>query len=147
MRRSGRWLGWGFRGCARMKCLAAIAAVQGAKLELKLGAFARALERRYSPDQPRVPAGTPEGGQWTADRRVVQELPDSFGQVAQVISGFRKHGINQIINRGLSPKSILDALQNPLAIRVRPNGTTQYIGSEATVVLNLGGEVVTAWPK
>ena len=23
------------------------------------------LERRYSPEQPRVPAGTPEGGQWT----------------------------------------------------------------------------------
>lgn len=51
---------------ARMKCLAAIATVQGATLELKLGAFARALERRYSPDQLRVPAGTPEGGRWTA---------------------------------------------------------------------------------
>jgi len=24
-----------------------------------------ALERRYRPDQPRLPAGTPEGGQWT----------------------------------------------------------------------------------
>ena len=26
---------------------------------------ARALEQYYRPDQPRVPAGTPEGGQWT----------------------------------------------------------------------------------
>ncbi|HVZ52141.1 MAG TPA: hypothetical protein VG986_09255 [Pseudolabrys sp.] len=25
------------------------------------------FERKYSPDQPRVPAGSPEGGQWTSD--------------------------------------------------------------------------------
>jgi hypothetical protein len=24
------------------------------------------LERKYSPDQPRVPAGNPDGGQWTS---------------------------------------------------------------------------------
>jgi hypothetical protein len=26
---------------------------------------ARALDRRYRPDQPRVPAGNPDGGEWT----------------------------------------------------------------------------------
>lgn len=36
-----------------------------ATLELKLDAFVRVLERRYRPDQPRVPAGNPDGGQWT----------------------------------------------------------------------------------
>jgi hypothetical protein len=36
-----------------------------ATLELKLDAFIRALERHYRPDQPRVPAGNPDGGQWT----------------------------------------------------------------------------------
>lgn len=37
------------------------AASAGMRLETALGA----LERRYRPDQPRVPPGTPEGGQWT----------------------------------------------------------------------------------
>ena len=40
-------------------------AIRLATLELKLEAFVRALERRYRPDQPRVPAGRPEGGEWT----------------------------------------------------------------------------------
>ncbi len=46
-------------------------AVQFAALELKLYALVErltqpsALERRYSPDQPRVPAGNSDGGQWT----------------------------------------------------------------------------------
>jgi len=30
-----------------------------------VGAIFPALERKYSPDQPRVPAGNPDGGQWT----------------------------------------------------------------------------------
>ena len=33
-------------------------------LELKLEALVYALERRYRPDQPRAPRGTPIGGQW-----------------------------------------------------------------------------------
>jgi hypothetical protein len=36
-------------------------------LELKLDALVWALERRYRPDQPRAPKGTPEGGQWIRD--------------------------------------------------------------------------------
>jgi len=63
------------------------------------------------------------------------------------ITGFRKHGINQIINRGISPGAILDAINNPIKIKIRPNGTTQYCGSDAVIVLNPGGEVVTAWPQ
>ena len=34
-------------------------------VEMKLDAFIMELERRYAPDQPRVPAGSPDGGQWT----------------------------------------------------------------------------------
>ena len=34
-------------------------------LELTLDALLFALERRYAPDQPRVPAGNSDGGQWT----------------------------------------------------------------------------------
>jgi hypothetical protein len=28
------------------------------------------IERKYSPDQPRVPRGNPDGGRWTSDGRV-----------------------------------------------------------------------------
>jgi hypothetical protein len=41
--------------------------LQVTTLELKLDAFIWALERRYRPDQPRAPKGTPEGGQWIDD--------------------------------------------------------------------------------
>lgn len=35
-----------------------------ATLSLKLDVLVALLERRYRPDQPRAPKGTPEGGQW-----------------------------------------------------------------------------------
>lgn len=38
-----------------------------ATLSLKLDVLIGALERRYRPDQPRMPKGTPEGGQWIDD--------------------------------------------------------------------------------
>lgn len=39
--------------------------------------FAAQLEHRYRPDQPRVPAGNPDGGQWTTDPRIaVPSMPD-----------------------------------------------------------------------
>lgn len=44
----------------------ALLAMNLATLELRLDALVREIERRYRPDQPRVPAGTPEGGRWTA---------------------------------------------------------------------------------
>ena len=47
--------------------LRAIAAVRFATLEIKFDLLLRALERRYRPDQPRAPKGTPEGGQWIDD--------------------------------------------------------------------------------
>lgn len=33
-------------------------------LELKVYSFVFLLERHYNPDQPRVPAGNPDGGEW-----------------------------------------------------------------------------------
>lgn len=117
--------------------------LERATLELKLDSFIFALERWYRPDQPRAPRGSPIGGQWIeavgADR-----LPRAYSHVAQAVSGFRRHGIHQVITRSVSPAAMLDALRSPLTIRLRPNGTTQYIGARATVVLNGAGEVVTA---
>jgi hypothetical protein len=42
---------------------------------------------------------------------------------------------------------MLDAVKNPLKVRPRSNGTIQYIGRDATVVLNPAGKVVTVWPQ
>ena len=62
--------------------------------------------------------------------------------------GFTKHGINQAITRGVAPSDILDAVNNPVLKVIRPNGTIQYRGTGATVVLNpLTGMVITVWSK
>lgn len=34
---------------------------------MRFESLARALQRKFNPEQPRVPAGEPEGGQWTSD--------------------------------------------------------------------------------
>ncbi|MBI4923899.1 MAG: hypothetical protein HY834_19370 [Devosia nanyangense] len=50
-----------------------------ARFTLTIRAFRRALlEQRYRPDQPRVPAGRPEGGEWT----VVGSRPEDRTDVA-----------------------------------------------------------------
>jgi hypothetical protein len=69
--------------------------------DLKFELALRALGRKYSPDQPRVPAGNPDGGQWTdgggeqsRDERVVlsDASPDPVvpgAQYAAARSGYR----------------------------------------------------------
>jgi len=106
----------------------------------------RGLERRYNPQwelQPRVPQGNPDGGQWTQVGS--GQAPSLPIRLAAEISGFTRHGINQAITRGVSPSAILDAVANPIRIRVLDNGTTRYIGRDAVVVLNPAGGVVTVW--
>ncbi len=95
---------------------------------------------KFSPHQPRVPAGNPDGGQWTSGR-------DDYGDIllASDISSFTKHGINQAINRGIRPEAILDAVNNPFKIVQRGDGTVRYIGKDAVVVLNADGALVTVW--
>ena len=74
---------------------------------------------------------------------------DTLGDATNIkvggITGFTRHGINQAINRGVSPGAMLDAMRNPIAIVPQPNGTTRYIGSAAVVVINPAGSVVTVW--
>lgn len=40
-------------------------AFAAANFELKAKQLRRAIEAKFNPDQPRVPAGSPGGGQWT----------------------------------------------------------------------------------
>jgi hypothetical protein len=47
-----------------------------------------ALARKYSPDQPRVPAGNPDGGQWTDGGGIAVDTgqPDSDGLVKGILA-------------------------------------------------------------
>lgn len=43
-------------------------------MEMKFESLARAFQRKFNPGQPRVPAGQPEGGQWTSDAGTTYQL-------------------------------------------------------------------------
>jgi len=99
-----------------------------------------------------VPAGQPGGGQWTSgdgsgdpNSDTLQPSENPAIQLAADITGFTKHGINQAINRGVSPAAILDAVNNPIKILPQLNGTIRYVGRDAVVVLNPAGGIVTLW--
>jgi hypothetical protein len=68
-----------------------------------------------------------------------------------VITGFTRHGLNQTINRGISPGAVVNTLRNPTSVQTFTSGanagTTRYIGSQSTVVVNNQGRVVTTWGR
>jgi len=72
------------------------------------------------------------------------------GQIAGEISGYTWHGLQSVISRpggGVSPRAILDAVRNPSRIVNQViRGTRQFIGKDATVILNEDGKIVTGWP-
>ena len=70
--------------------LRAIAAVRFATLEIKFDLLLRALERRYRPDQPRAPKGTPEGGQWVADANSARREQSGGERVRVALAGVLK---------------------------------------------------------
>lgn len=55
------------------------AVIERELMELKLDLLAR----KYRPDQPRVPAGNPDGGQWTYD-------PDTTGSIGRLVPVARR---------------------------------------------------------
>ena len=68
------------------------------------------------------------------------------------ITGFTKHGINQIISRdghGVANKAILDAINNSKNIVAQGAFKTRFkfVGNNAVVILNKTGKVITAWAK
>lgn len=58
-------------------------ALKALRLDLRLATLIASLERRYRPDQPRAPKGTPEGGQWIDDSFFPTRADDARVQVAQ----------------------------------------------------------------
>jgi hypothetical protein len=79
--------------------------------------------RKYDPDQPRVPAGNPDGGQWTSnadvmDTLVAPEIPSSTIMPAPYLLAANRPNaaycwnqmqIDMLYCSSLSPKSIVAA--------------------------------------
>jgi len=64
------------------------------------------------------------------------------------ITGYTRHGLNQAIGRegtGVKPGVILDAVKNPKQVVQQSGGRIKYVGSNATVVTNAEGKVITTW--
>lgn len=55
------------------------------------------VDRKYNPDQPRVPAGDHDGGRWIDGEAYSPDATGGAGsrnvQVAENITGFTRHGI------------------------------------------------------
>ena len=75
-------------------------------------------------------------------------------KAANAITGYAKHGLNQAIGRngvGVKPSAILDAVRNPVDVVTKIDElgriSTQYRGTQSTVVLNEIGKVVSCWAK
>jgi RHS repeat-associated protein len=70
----------------------------------------------------------------------------SYGREATNRSILRDYGRgSNSVRHGVSVRAINNAVRQPVRIVEQSNGTTQYIGRHATVVLNSSGRVVTMW--
>lgn len=86
---------------------------------------------------------------------VIWFAPVAWAGVRYALTGFTRHGINQVISRnavGVSNQAILNTLRNPLPGSQSFIGgsnayTTRYIGQNATVNLNRSGQVTSAWAR
>ena len=88
----------------------------------------------------RIGGGATAAGGGVTAQQVAQNESQGIGGT---LRGFTKHGINQVINRGVRPYEILDALRNPVRVLPGRGDVTRYIGKWAEVRLNSLGQVVT----
>ena len=68
------------------------------------------------------------------------------------ITGFTRHGLNQIISRnghGVSDKAIIDTFKNSISITKQGfiKRSYKFVGQNSVVVLNKYGKLITAWAK
>ncbi len=82
--------------------------------------------------------------------KVGGEVAEGIGKIS--IKGMTGHAVDQAINRGVKPASILDAVRNPLKVadaKVDALGrqSQKIVGATATVVVNpKTGKIVTVYP-
>lgn len=74
--------------------------------------------------------------------RVVQ--PAAAGVCGTELTGFTRHGLNQVINRGLRPREILNILRNPSKKIPGRGDVTRVIGEIGELRINNQGKLVTA---
>ncbi len=59
------------------------------------------------------------------------------------------HGLERMLGRdggvGVSDQAVIDAVNNPLKVEPQLNGRTLYSGTNAEVVLDMNGKLVTTW--
>lgn len=70
--------------------------------------------------------------------------PAAAGVCGTELTGFTRHGLNQVINRGLRPHEILDILRNPLRKTPGRGDVTRFIGRFGELRINNQGRLVTA---
>lgn len=72
-------------------------------------------------------------------------------KIAGEITGYTKHGINQVIGRdsglGVSLGAIRDTVKSPTKVINQVEGKVKYISNKAEIVLNKFGKIVSAWAK
>lgn len=120
-------------------------ALLGSIAETKLRQFERALKANFDPNQPRVPAGNPDGGQWTGTGGGGGTSGTSDGRVAQIPPrrGRRRAGDAeatraQLIRRDVSQARAREAIRQvneidpnwkPRASATRPNSIQGQIAT------------------
>ncbi|MED4912207.1 hypothetical protein P9761_29110 [Brevibacillus centrosporus] len=58
------------------------------------------------------------------------------------------HFLERVIERGISPQTILDTLRNPSVITTQWKGERYaYISKEAVIIVDKTGKLVTGWLK
>lgn len=85
-------------------------------LRLEVRMLALALKAGYRPDQPRVPAGNPDGGQWTDDEadasaRLASARPRQGGGRIRVQGRWQNATGDQVARLGVSQGRLRDALK------------------------------------
>jgi RHS repeat-associated protein len=74
---------------------------------------------------------------------LVEDVLPITSAESEVLQGFTKHGIDQVISRGVRPYEILEALRSGVT---KPGwgDVTKYLGPSAQIRINSLGQVVTA---
>jgi predicted double-glycine peptidase len=70
--------------------------------------------------------------------------------IGVMLYGFTVHGLNSLMNRGITPAMILNTIRNPQAIMVsisRYGVQFKYVGAQAILVFNQWGQVITSWRR
>ena len=134
---------------------AAKAALKGAVEGVAFGAIGKGIQaagKAYKAAKATKVAKAAKGAK--AVKASTPKLASGQKKVANAITGYTKHGLNQAIARngvGVKPSAILDAVRNPVKTVTKIDDlgriSTQYRGTQSTVVLNEMGEVVSCWAK